>query len=84
MDALMDLINDLRGAREAGASDAELKRARDMQRKAQFLIDFVEAENSTGFHAPQESMRVLTAALDYARKGQIALRQRSARAAAQP
>jgi len=48
--------------------------SRDFQRKAQFLLDFVEAENSTGFHAPQEAARVLQLSLDYARKGQMALR----------
>lgn len=74
MNALMDLIQDLKAAREAGADDAQLADARDFQRKAQFLIDFIEAENSTGFHAPQETARIATLALDYCRKGQIALR----------
>jgi nitrate/TMAO reductase-like tetraheme cytochrome c subunit len=32
--------------------------------------------NSMGFHAPQESMRVLALSLDHARKGQMALRPR--------
>ena len=27
--------------------------------KAQFYLDFVEAEDSTGFHAPQEAARIL-------------------------
>ena len=75
MDALMDLIADLKGARERGASDAELKDAREFQRRAQFYLDMVEAENSTGFHAPQEAMRVLTEAIDFARRGQLALRK---------
>ena len=74
MDALMDLIADLKTAQDAGWSDAELAAARDFQRKAQFLVDFVEAENSTGFHAPQEAVRVLSQSIDYARKGQMALR----------
>lgn len=74
MDALMALIADIKAAREAGATDAELAAARDFQRKAQFYLDFVEAENSTGFHAPQESMRVLTESVDFSRKGQVALR----------
>jgi len=34
-----------------GATDDQLAAARGLQRKAQFLLDFVEAENSTGFHA---------------------------------
>jgi nitrite reductase (cytochrome c-552) len=47
MDALIDLIRDLKSAKEAGRTDAELAAARDFQRKAQFRLDFVEAENST-------------------------------------
>ncbi|RME72501.1 MAG: ammonia-forming cytochrome c nitrite reductase subunit c552, partial [Verrucomicrobia bacterium] len=57
-----------------GVPEADLEAARTFQRRAQFLLDFVEAENSTGFHAPQESVRVLSLALDYARQGQMAVR----------
>ena len=69
MDALMGLIDDIQAAREAGATDADLYEARDYQRKAQFYLDFAEAENSTGFHAPQEAMRVLAASLISAARG---------------
>ena len=48
--------------------------ARNFQRKAQFYLDFVEAENSTGFHAPQEAARILGESIDFSRKGQNALR----------
>jgi len=75
LDALMDLISDIRRARQAGATDAELNQARQFQRRAQFYLDMVEAENSTGFHAPQEAMRVLAASIDYARRGQASLRK---------
>ena len=74
MDALVALIGDIKRAREAGKSDKDLEAARYLQRRAQFLLDFVEAENSTGFHAPQEAQRVLGEVLDFARQGQIALR----------
>jgi nitrite reductase (cytochrome c-552) len=74
MDAVVALIGDLKKAREAGRGDAELAPAQDFQRKAQFLLDFVEAENSTGFHAPQEAARVLGVSIDLARQGQLALR----------
>ena len=40
--------------------------------RAQWRVDFVNAENSMGFHAPQESARILAEAIDYARQGQIA------------
>ncbi|WP_321474264.1 ammonia-forming cytochrome c nitrite reductase subunit c552 [uncultured Paludibaculum sp.] len=74
MDALMALIEDTKKLREAGATDDQLKDAWAAQRKAQFFIDLVEAENSGGFHAPGESLRVLTQALDTIRKGQLSLR----------
>ncbi len=74
MDALTDLINDLRAATAGGSSDAELASARNYQRKAQFFLDFIEAENSTGFHAPQEAARILGNSINFFRQGQIALR----------
>jgi nitrite reductase (cytochrome c-552) len=74
LDAVVDLIGDLRRAREAGRTDAELATARDLQRRAQFYLDFVEAENSNGFHAPQEAARILGESIDFSRRGQIALR----------
>jgi nitrite reductase (cytochrome c-552) len=77
MDAVVALIGDLKKAREAGRPDAELAPAQGFQRKAQFLLDFVEAENSTGFHAPQEAARVLGVAIDLARQGQLTLRPTS-------
>ncbi len=75
MTALVDLINDIKAARAAGASDAQLAQARDFQRKAQFLLDFIESENSTGFHAPQEAARILGESINYSRLGQAALRR---------
>jgi nitrite reductase (cytochrome c-552) len=74
MDALMDLINDLKGAKAGGKSEGELTAAQEFQRKAQFYLDFVEAENSTGFHAPQEAARILGESINFSRQGQIAIR----------
>ncbi|HUF92032.1 MAG TPA: ammonia-forming cytochrome c nitrite reductase subunit c552 [Candidatus Limnocylindria bacterium] len=79
MDALVGLIGDLEAAAAAGAPDAQLASARDFQRKAQFYLDFVEAENSTGFHAPQEAARILGESIDFSRRGQLAVRDRRAR-----
>jgi nitrite reductase (cytochrome c-552) len=75
MDALVELIGDIKKAKAAGKSDAQLAAAQKFQRKAQFLLDFVEAENSTGFHAPQEAARILAESLDYSRKGQLTVRE---------
>jgi nitrite reductase (cytochrome c-552) len=74
MNALVSLIGDLKAARAAGRSDAELELARTLQRQAQFRLDFVEAENSSGFHAPLEAARILGDAIDLARRGQLSLR----------
>ena len=74
MDAVVALIGDLKRAREGGRGDRELAAAQELPRRAQFLLDFVEAENSTGFHAPQEAARILGEAIDFARQGQLALR----------
>lgn len=62
---------DVKAARAAGATDAQLGEAFRLQRKAQFRADFVNAENSMGFHAPQEAARILGEAIDYARQGQL-------------
>jgi nitrite reductase (cytochrome c-552) len=75
-EAVVALITELAAAREAGASDGQLERARAMQRKAQWRLDFVYAENSMGFHAPQEAARILAESIDYARQGQLALPDR--------
>ena len=74
MAAVVALIDDLKAAKAAGRKDADLLAARYLQRRSQFYLDFVEAENSTGFHAPQESARVLGESIDFARQGQLALR----------
>ena len=74
LDAVLALTRDIAAAARADSGNAKLAAARNFQRKAQFLTDFVEAENSMGFHAPQEAARLLGHALDYARRGQVALR----------
>jgi nitrite reductase (cytochrome c-552) len=67
--AVVDLIAAIEAAKAAGAGDEQLAPARDLQRKAQWRLDFIAAENSMGFHAPQEAARVLGEAIDYARQG---------------
>jgi len=76
MDALVELIGDITTAKDAGKTDEQLAEARDFQRKAQFYLDFVEAENSTGFHAPGEAARILAESINFSRKGQLAIRPR--------
>ena len=76
MDAVVELIDDIKAAKAAGKTDEQLASAQDFQRKAQFYLDFVEAENSTGFHAPEEAARILGESINFSRKGQLAIRPR--------
>lgn len=69
--ALISLLDDIVVAKKQGVSAETLKPALDLQRKAQWRLDFVSAENSMGFHAPHESLRLLAEAIDYARQGQL-------------
>jgi len=71
-DAVLDLVTEISRAKERGATDDSLARAREFQRTSQFRMDFIAAENSMGFHAPQEAARILAEAIDLARQGQVA------------
>jgi nitrite reductase (cytochrome c-552) len=68
--ANVDMLDAIARARTAGASDEALAAARTLHRQAQWRLDFVAAENSMGFHAPQEVARILAESIDYARQGQ--------------
>jgi nitrite reductase (cytochrome c-552) len=71
-DALIALYDEIALAKTAGATPEQLKSILDFQRHAQFRVDFINAENSMGFHAPQEAARILGEAIDLARQGQLA------------
>ncbi len=58
-DALIELIDALKAAKQGNADAKALKEALALQRKAQWRVDFINAENSMGFHAPQEAARIL-------------------------
>jgi nitrite reductase (cytochrome c-552) len=74
--ALLELLDALKKAKQGSVDDPAMKEALALQRKAQWRVDFINAENSMGFHAPQESARVLGEAIDYARQGQIRILSR--------
>ncbi|MFN2510753.1 MAG: ammonia-forming cytochrome c nitrite reductase subunit c552 [Pyrinomonadaceae bacterium] len=67
-------MNDIKTAKAIGRTDTALTTAQDFQRRAQFYLDFIESENSNGFHAPQEATRILGESINFSRKGQVALR----------
>jgi nitrite reductase (cytochrome c-552) len=70
-EALLDAISAIKAAREAGATDEMLTEALYLHRRASMRWDFVSSENSTGFHSPQESARVLAASIDFARQAEL-------------
>jgi nitrite reductase (cytochrome c-552) len=67
-EALVRAHFDVAAAGQAGASAEELRAARKLLRQAQFRWDFIAASNGMGFHAPQESMRVLGDAVNLAQQ----------------
>jgi len=70
--ATTDMLDTIVAAKKEGAGARELEAAALQHRKAQWRLDFVAAENSMGFHAPQELARILGEAIDHARLGQLA------------
>jgi nitrite reductase (cytochrome c-552) len=70
--AIVDAINAIKAAAANPKADPTLlKDARALHRRAQMRWDFVAAENSTGFHNPEEALRILASAIDLARQAQL-------------
>jgi nitrite reductase (cytochrome c-552) len=69
--AMTDMLDALAAAKKAGVSEDRLAPALELQRKAQWRLDFVAAENSMGFHAPAETARILAESIDYSRQAQV-------------
>jgi len=68
--------NSIKEARTKEKDEKESAEALKYQRQAQFYLDFVEAENSAGFHAPQEAARILAESINFSRLGQSSLHNR--------
>jgi nitrite reductase (cytochrome c-552) len=67
------MLDRLKAAKAGGASEEQLAPALELQRKAQWRLDYVAAENSMGFHAPAEAARILAESIDYARQAELAV-----------
>ncbi|MFT3788339.1 MAG: ammonia-forming cytochrome c nitrite reductase subunit c552 [Tepidisphaeraceae bacterium] len=79
--AMTEMLDAIREAQAAGATAEQLAPALELQKKATWRLDFVSSENSMGFHADQESARILGESIDYARQAQaIAIRLRAPKA----
>lgn len=71
-DAISQAIDAIVTAADSPSVDqALLAEARQLHRSAQLRWDFIAAENSMGFHNPEEALRILASATDLARQAQI-------------
>lgn len=76
--AMTDMLDAILEAKVAGASEEQLKPIYDLQRKAMWRLDYISSENSRGFHADQEAVRILGESIDYSRQAQaLAIRLRA-------
>ena len=57
--------------REVIAKTPALQELENLQRAAQWRLDYVAAENSMGFHAPQETARILGESIDLSRQAEV-------------
>ena len=70
--ALSDTINAIATSAKNPAAKADMmSQARSLHRKAQWRWDFISAENSMGWHSPQEALRILGEGIDLARQAQL-------------
>jgi len=71
-DALIDAISAIEAALASPGVDSDkLAQAQNLHREAQLRWDFIAAENSMGFHNPEEALRILANATDLARQAQL-------------
>lgn len=71
-DAIIDAVTAIKLAYANPNADVELlDQARKLHREAQFMWDFISAENSTGFHNPEYALEVLAKSTDLARQAQM-------------
>ncbi|QDU38340.1 Cytochrome c-552 precursor [Maioricimonas rarisocia] len=68
--AMTDMLDAIRAAQAAGATDEQLQPIFELQKKGMWRLDFISSENSKGFHADQEAARILGESIDYCRQAQ--------------
>jgi nitrite reductase (cytochrome c-552) len=69
--AMTQMLDAIREAMAAGATAEQLKPIFELQKKAMWRLDFISSENSMGFHADQEAVRILGESIDYSRQAQV-------------
>jgi nitrite reductase (cytochrome c-552) len=79
--AMTEMLDAIREAQAADATAEQLAPIFELQKKALWRLDFISSENSMGFHADQEAVRILGESIDYSRQAQVAaVRLRAPRA----
>jgi nitrite reductase (cytochrome c-552) len=70
--AIIDAITAIKlAAANPNADQDLLTQARQLHREAQYMWDFVSAENSTGFHNPEYALKILADSTNRARQAQM-------------
>lgn len=69
--AMTDMLDAIREAQAAGATAEQLAPIYELQKKGMWRLDFISSENSSGFHADQEAVRILGESIDYSRQAQV-------------
>jgi nitrite reductase (cytochrome c-552) len=69
--AMTDMLDAIREAQAAGATPEQLAPIFELQKKAMWRLDFISSENSMGFHADQEAVRILGESIDYSRQAEV-------------
>lgn len=70
-EAILTAMDIIVAAKDAGATDEDLDAAYQLHRSSQLRWDFISSENSTGFHSPQESARILANSINLARQAEL-------------
>lgn len=70
--AMTDMLDAILEVQKNGATEEQLKPIRALQKKAMWRLDYISSENSKGFHADQEAVRILGESIDYSRQAQAA------------
>lgn len=69
--AMVEMLDAILEAKASpNVSEEDLAEVYVLQRKSMWRLDHVSSENSKGFHAPQETARILGESIDYSRKAQ--------------
>ena len=70
--AMTEMLDAVRQAQASGVDESALEPIYELQKKAMWRLDHISSENSLGFHADQEAVRILGESIDFSRQAQAA------------